>query len=226
MPFPKILVDGYRSFVESHLRHEQERYRELATTGQSPSIMVIGCCDSRVSPEVIFSAGPGELFVVRNVANIVPPYEPDENLHGVSAAIEFGVAELKVKHIVVFGHAECGGVKAFAEDTEPLSPSDFIGKWMSTMAPAVEAIGPRHDLAWPDYLRKLEKANVMNSLDNLMTFPILRQLVDKQDISIHGAYFGVATGQLFVLNPATKQFIPVLVDGFIQSTLDSAASTS
>ena len=98
--------------------------------------MVIGCADSRVSPEVIFNARPGELFVVRNVANLVPPYAPDGQAHGVSAALEFGVAALKVQHIVVLGHAQCGGVKAFAEDAEPLSPGDFIGKWMSLMAPA------------------------------------------------------------------------------------------
>ena len=110
MPFPHRLVEGYRQFADGRLRHEQDRYRELAEAGQSPEVMVIGCCDSRVSPEVIFDARPGELFVVRNVANIVPPYEPDGHAHGVSAALEFGVAALKVKHIVVLGHARCGGV--------------------------------------------------------------------------------------------------------------------
>jgi carbonic anhydrase len=120
MPFPQRLVEGYREFADGRLRHEQGRYRELAEAGQSPEVMVIGCCDSRVSPEVIFDARPGELFVVRNVANIVPPYEPDGHAHGVSAALEFGVAALKVKHIVVLGHARCGGVKAFAENAEPL----------------------------------------------------------------------------------------------------------
>jgi carbonic anhydrase len=138
MPFPHRLVEGYRQFAEGRLRHEQDRYRELAEGGQSPEVMVIGCCDSRVSPEVIFDARPGELFVVRNVANIVPPYEPDGRAHGVSAALEFGVAALKVKHIVVLGHARCGGVKAFAEKVEPLSPGDFIGNWMRLMAPAAE----------------------------------------------------------------------------------------
>ena len=107
--------------------------------------MVIGCCDSRVSPEVIFDARPGELFVVRNVANIMPPYAPDGQAHGVSAALEFGVGALHVKHIVVLGHAHCGGVKAYAEDAEPLSPGDFIGKWMKLMAPAADKIGPRGD---------------------------------------------------------------------------------
>src|SRR6201988_4588209 len=138
MPFPPRLIEGYRGFADGRLRHEQDRYRELAEGGQSPEVMVIGCCDSRGSPEGIFDARPGELFVVRNVANIVPPYEPDGHAHGVSAALEFGVAALKVKHIVVLGHARCGGVRAYAEDAAPLSPGDFIGKWMSLMGPAAE----------------------------------------------------------------------------------------
>jgi len=142
MAFPQELIDGYRAFLIGRLRHEQDRYKGLAESGQSPRIMVIGCCDSRVSPEVIFDARPGELFVVRNVANIVPPYAPDGHAHGVSAALEFGVGALKVRHIVVLGHAQCGGVKAFAEDAEPLSPGDFIGNWMKLMSPAAEKLGP------------------------------------------------------------------------------------
>ena len=147
MSFPERLVEGYRDFLAARLPLEQSRYRELAERGQSPEIMVIGCADSRVSPEVIFNARPGELFVVRNVANLVPPYAPDGQAHGVSAALEFGVAALKVRHIVVLGHAHCGGVKAFAEDAEPLSPGDFIGKWMSLMAPALDKVGPRGELS-------------------------------------------------------------------------------
>ena len=168
--------------------------------------MVIGCCDSRVSPEVIFDARPGELFVMRNVANIVPPYAPDERAHGVSAALEFGVAALKVKHIVVLGHAHCGGVKAFAEKAAPLSPGDFIGHWMRLMAPAAETVGPQRELSWPDYLRRLEQANVVNSLTNLLTFPRLRTLIERGDIATHGAYFGVATGHLSLRDPASGEF--------------------
>src|SRR3954468_7228983 len=127
MSFPSRLIEGYRECLTGRLPLEQSRYRELAERGQAPEIMVIGCADSRVSPEVIFNAGPGELFVVRNVANLVPPYAPDGRAHGVSAALEFGVAALKVRHIVVLGHAQCGGVRAFAEKSAPLSPADFIG---------------------------------------------------------------------------------------------------
>ena len=209
MPFPHRLIEGYRAFFDGRLRREQDRYRELAETGQAPEAMVIGCCDSRVSPEVIFDARPGELFVVRNVANIVPPYAPDGHAHGVSAALEFGVAALNVKHIVVLGHARCGGVEAFAEKAEPLSPGDFIGNWMRLMAPAAEKAGPQHELPWPDYLTRLEQANVTNSLDNLLTFPRLRKRIERGQVAIHGAYFGVATGQLSVRDDITGEFVQV-----------------
>ena len=206
MPFPDRLVEGYTAFLGGRLIEEQSRYRELAESGQSPEIMVIGCCDSRVSPEVIFDARPGELFVVRNVANIVPPYAPDGQAHGVSAALEFGVAALKIRHIVVLGHAQCGGVRAFYEDDEPLSPGDFIGKWMKLMAPAMDRIGPRGAESPGDYLRRLEQANVVNSLENLMTFPRLAKMIERGDVSIHGAYFGVATGSLYVCDRGSQDF--------------------
>ena len=155
MQFPSRLLAGYSAFVGGRLREEQSRYQTLSEIGQSPEIMVVGCCDSRVSPEVIFDSGPGELFVVRNVANIIPPYEPDGHAHGVSAALEFGIVALKIKHIVVLGHAQCGGVRAFAEDAAPLSPGGFIGNWMKLMAPAKDKVGPRGSLELNDYLRKL-----------------------------------------------------------------------
>lgn len=209
MAFPQRLIDGYSAFSAGRLQKEQDRYRDLAAHGQAPEIMVIGCSDSRVSPEVVFDAGPGELFVVRNVANIVPPYAPDGNAHGVSAALEFGVAALKVKHIVVLGHAQCGGVRAFAEDAAPLSPGDFIGSWMRLMSPAAEKVGPRGEQSPADYLSRLEQANVVNSLDNLMTFPRLRKLIERGQVTLHGAFFGVATGDLAVLDKASGEFKPI-----------------
>jgi carbonic anhydrase len=212
MQFPQQLIDGYRAFLVSRLRHEQDRYRGLAEDGQSPQVMLIGCCDSRVSPEVIFDARPGEMFVVRNIANIVPPYAPDGRAHGVSAALEFGVAALRVKHIVVLGHAQCGGVKAFAEDAEPLTPGDFIGSWMRLMAPAAEKIGPRGALSPSDYLTRLEQANIVNSINNLLTFPRLREQVERGSVHLHGAYFGVATGQLSVRDGTTGKFMPVAAE--------------
>jgi carbonic anhydrase len=206
MNFPQRLIDGYNAFAGGQLAREQDRYRELAQSGQSPEVMVIGCCDSRCAPEAIFNARPGELFVVRNIANLVPPYAPDAQAHGVSAALEFGVVALKVKHIVVLGHAQCGGVKAFAEDAAPLTPGDFIGKWMSLMAPAAEKVGPRGGRSPDEYLTLLEQANVTLSLDNLMTFPRLRSLVERGDVTLHGAYFGVAAGDLSVLDKTNGEF--------------------
>ena len=209
MSLPQRLIDGYGAFASGRLTSEQDRYRELAERGQAPEIMVIGCCDSRVSPEVIFDAGPGELFVVRNVGNLVPPFETGGSYHGVSAALEFGVVALKVKHIVILGHAHCGGVRAYAEDAEPLSPGDFIGRWMSLMAPAAAKVGPRGAMPWEEYLERMEKASIINTLGNLMTFPRLRELIERGAITAHGAYFGVATGALEVLDRTTGKFVPV-----------------
>lgn len=206
--FPERLAQGYRSFLRGRFAAEQDRYRDLASTGQSPSIMVIGCVDSRVSPEVIFDAAPGEILVARNVANLVPRYEAGGGQHGASAALEFAVRALRVKHIVVLGHAFCGGIKAFASNDAPLTESDFIGKWMSQIAPAAEAIGAPGDA--PDaYLHKLEFASVELSLKNLMTFPFVAVAVRKGELQLHGAYFGVASGRLLVRNPETGVFEPV-----------------
>ena len=209
MSFPQRLIDGYGAFASGRLQSEQDRYRELAEHGQTPEIMVIGCCDSRVSPEVIFDARPGELFVVRNVANLVPPYETGGTYHGVSAALEFGVGVLKVKHIVILGHAHCGGIRAYAEDAEPISPGDFIGRWMSLMAPAAEKVGARGSMSRTEYLERMEQASILNTLDNLMTFPRLRKLIEQGSVVLHGAYFGVAAGELSVLDKATGEFRPV-----------------
>jgi len=210
MPFPERLTKGYRSFLDRRFASERARYQELAGSGQSPSIMVIGCVDSRVSPEVIFDAAPGELLVARNVANLVPRYEPEgSQQHGTSAALEFAVRALKVAHIIVLGHAFCGGIKAFAGEGAPLSESDFIGRWMSQIAPAAEAIGPRNGDGEEGYLRKLEFASVELSLRNLMTFPFVRTAVEQGELHLHGAYFGVASGRLLVRNEKSEAFEPV-----------------
>src|SRR6516165_2362641 len=204
--FPKTLLDGYRAFRTQRLPTEQSRYRELSVRGQSPEVMVIGCCDSRVSPEVIFDAGPGELFVMRNIANLVPVYQPDENAHGVSAALEFAVNVLRVKHIVVLGHAQCGGIRAFVDKIEPLSPGDFIGKWMAMFIKPGEVVEQRSHETMQKFVERIEKAAVFRSLENLMTFPFVRNAVEHGTMQLHGAYFGVAEGSLFVLDQTTKEF--------------------
>jgi carbonic anhydrase len=203
---PERLIAGYRAFLGSRFAGERSRYETLAETGQRPEVMVVGCIDSRVSPEVIFDAAPGELLVVRNVANLVPPYEPDrDSQHGTSAALEFGVQALRVKHIVVLGHAFCGGIRAFADEQEPLSPGDFIGRWMSQIAPAAASLGPRGE-DHAAYLRALEFASVELSLRNLMSFPCVRILVERGKLTLHGAYFGIASGRLLIRNAQTGRF--------------------
>ena len=204
--FPKQLIEGYRTFASQRLPTEQSRYRELSERGQSPAVMLIGCSDSRVSPEVIFDAGPGELFVVRNVANLVPTFQPDENAHGVSAALEYAVQVLKIKHIVVMGHAQCGGIRAFIDDSAPLTPGDFIGKWMAMFIKPGEQVSQREHESRQEFTTRIEKAAVFRSLENLMTFPFVRNAVERGDMMLHGAYFGVAEGSLFVLDQAAKEF--------------------
>jgi carbonic anhydrase len=204
--FPKKLLDGYRTFATQRLPTEQSRYRDLSVRGQSPEVMVIGCCDSRVSPEVIFDAGPGELFVVRNVANLVPVYQPDGGAHGVSAALEYAVSALHVRHIVVLGHAQCGGIRAFIDKIEPLSPGDFIGRWMAMFVKPGEQVSRRDQETMHDFTVRIEKAAVFRSLENLMTFPFVRSPVERGEIELHGAYFGVAEGSLFVLDQNAKEF--------------------
>jgi carbonic anhydrase len=204
--FPQHLLEGYRTFTSQRLPTEQSRYRDLSERGQSPEVMVIGCCDSRVSPEVIFDAGPGELFVVRNVANLVPVYQPDGGAHGVSAALEYAVNVLKVKHVVVLGHAQCGGIRAFIDKIEPLSEGDFIGRWMQMFVKPGEVVEQRARESMADFTIRIEKAAIFRSLENLMTFPFVKSLAERGELSLHGAYFGVAEGSLFVLDQAAKEF--------------------
>ena len=217
MPFPKRLIDGYSAFRSERLPQEQTRFRQLAEQGQAPEIMVIGCCDSRVSPEVIFDARPGELFVARNIANLVPPYIPDAAQRAMSAALEFAVQALKVKHIVVLAHAQCGGIRAYAEEAAPLSPGDFIGNWMALIAPSAKKVGPRGERSFKDYVTALEQQAALTSLDNLMTFPCVKILVERGKLHLHAAYFGVATGDLSVFDPAAKRFERVGWDKHLMS---------
>jgi len=221
MPFPAQLVEGYRAFLRSGLRAEQDRYRELAEIGQAPQVMMISCCDSRCSPEVIFNVRPGELFVARNISGLVPPYTPDGAQRAVSASLEFAVQALKVKHIVVLGHAQCGGIRAYAEEAAPLSPGDFIGHWMALIEPAAKAVGPRGNMPFDEYLTKLEQASVKTTLTNLMTFPCVRILVERGKLALHGAYFGVATGRLSVLDEASGMFKQVAADDYADLFADA-----
>lgn len=173
--FPENLLNGYKNFMSGRYADERERYRVLADTGQKPQTLFIACCDSRSAPETIFDCGPGELFVVRNVANMVPPFEPDGQYHATSAAIEYAVQVLKVKDIVVMGHGRCGGIQAALDpNLEPLSPGDFIGKWMNMVKSAAEQIQSNDVMTASERQTALERVSIRNSIANLRGFPFVK----------------------------------------------------
>ena len=205
--FPDRLLNGYRNFMAGRFSEQQLRYKALAETGQKPKTLVIACCDSRAAPETIFDSGPGELFVVRNVANLVPPYEPDGQFHATSAALEFAVQSLKVSDIVVMGHGRCGGISAALDpDAEPLSPGDFIGKWMGMLKPVAEQIQHAEMLTAAERQRALERVSIRNSLANLRSFPCVRLLEERGRIALHGAWFDISTGELWIMDAKTGDF--------------------
>lgn len=205
--FPKKLLEGYGDFMKGRYRDERDRYGELASAGQKPETLIIACCDSRAAPETIFNCGPGELFVIRNVANLVPPYAPDGTFHATSAALEFAVQALRVKNIVVMGHGRCGGIKAALDPAEtPLSPGDFIGKWMSMLTPLAKQIRASTALTASERETALERVSVRNSIDNLMTFPCVKILAERGKLQLHGAWFDISTGELWIMEKDTGDF--------------------
>ena len=220
--FPSILLDGYGRFCSGRLSDERERYAELSEQGQNPASMIISCCDSRCSPEQIFDCSPGEIFVVRNVANLVTAYG-DGGDEGISAALEFAIEGLGVSHIIVLGHSRCGGVSAFRgrlmtemgiESSPPSSPSspsslssdDFVGMWtnrLRSISSRLEITGSES----PDNLQRImELESVRLSLDNLRSFPFVSSGIQKNGLSLHGAWFDISTAELWTLNPDTETF--------------------
>jgi carbonic anhydrase len=186
------LIKGYRRFRAGTWQNERTRFEELSRLGQRPRALVIACSDSRTDPQMVFNAAPGELFVVRNVANLAPPYGPDDQPHGVSSAIEFGVRALRVREIVVMGHAMCGGIQALLNGA-PAEVSDFVGQWVRIAEPArLRAIA-----APPEQRQRVcEHEAVRLSLTNLMTFPWIKSAVDAGNVRLHGCYFDIRSGVL------------------------------
>ena len=199
----KRLLDGYRAFKSGRWPEERAHYEELAQKGQSPHYLIIACSDSRADPATIFSASPGELFVVRNVAGIVPPFESDSGHRGTSAALAFAVELLKVREILVLGHAQCGGVAA-ALDSSLVAGVPFIGQWIDLLTPAVEHSAHIHDTH--DRHVAMERDCVRLSLENLMTFPFVAARVNGRTLRLNGARFGIADGELEVLDRASGEF--------------------
>ncbi len=208
------LIEGYKTFRSGTYRQNVERYSELGKVDQKPKALIIACCDSRADPAMIFSADPGELFVVRNVANLIPPYQPDEHLHGTSAAIEFGIEGLDIHDIVVMGHARCGGIKALYENGEGIAPEgEFVSNWMSLAQNVAEEVRRTHGHLKPaELVRMMEMRAVVASLEQLRTFPFVREREADGRLRLHGWFYGIATGVLSIYDPKTDRFDEVRDD--------------
>lgn len=190
------LITGYRRFRSGYFQRNRKRLEELAL-GQAPEVAMVSCCDARVDPTILFDVEPGEIFVIRNVANLVPPFETEGQYHGTSAALEFAVTSLKVKQIVVLGHANCGGIQALMENDASVKSSGFVDSWMRIAAPAREEVLTRSDLDTPE-LRAVacEKAAVQHSLRNLMSYPWVRSQVRNGDLNLIAWYYDLRSGEI------------------------------
>lgn len=210
-PLPAYLVQRYHGWKATSYQDNKAWYRRLAASGQHPRAMVISCCDSRVHVTSIFGADEGEFFIHRNIANLVPPYNPDGEYHGTSAAVEYAVTSLGVAHIVVLGHSNCGGVKGCLDMCTGHAPeleekSSFVGRWMDILRPGFDRV---KDLEAVQRAAALEKQAVVVSLENLLTFPFVRQAVEAEGLTLHGLWTDVGEGGLEQFDPASGGFVAV-----------------
>lgn len=193
----KKCLEGYQAFRKKYHQHDDSVMSMLAAQGQQPQIMVVGCCDSRVDPAIVFQCSPGDLFVVRNVANIIPPFENDEYHHGTSAALELGVRIFKVKHLVIMGHSDCGGLQALLEKNA-LPNNDFIDKWMSQAKPLPGEHGEANDYA---------KTSLNKSYSNCLSFPWIKQAVEAGSLQIHRWFFDIKHAQIQCFEEQSNGYI-------------------
>ena len=199
--FPQHLLDGYANFMSGRYTRERDRYRDLASAGQKPTTLMIACCDSRAAPELIFDSGPGELFVLRNVANLVPTYQPDGGQHGTSAGIEFAVMALNIANIVVMGHGRCGGIHAALNPSKvPLDDGDFFGKWLTMLGDLPAQVAQSSLMTETERQTAMERISIRNSIRNLRTFPYVAALEAEGKIALHGAWFDISGGELWVMD--------------------------
>lgn len=199
------LLAGFRRFRTRYFDPDSSIYRRLQG-GQTPKTLMIACSDSRVDPAILADASPGEMFVVRNVANLVPPFESGGTYHGVSAAIEFAVVNLRVENIVILGHRQCGGIRSLMQNENPVQGS-FVGQWMQIAAPAREKVLRDNDAADEDVLcRQCELESIAISIDNLRTFPFVQTAIAEGRPSLHGAYFDLESGELYEFDHDSRVF--------------------
>jgi carbonic anhydrase len=206
MSSPRQLIEGFRRFRERHFAQGDLQFQELVQFGQSPKALVVACCDSRVDPALVLDSAPGDLFVIRNVANLVPPAENQGHYHGTSAALEFGVRNLEVQHIIVLGHAQCGGIHALLERTVDKDES-FIAGWMGIAEAAREQVEREHAGSSTELRhRACEQQAILVSLNNLMTFSWIRERVEQGKLTLHGWYFDIERGELLGYDTSTRRF--------------------
>lgn len=207
MTSPQQLIEGFRRFREQHFGNNEALYRQLVEQGQTPNIMVVACCDSRVDPSLVLECAPGDLFVIRNVANLVPPAENQGQYHGTSAALEFGVRNLEVQHIIVLGHAHCGGIRTLLETGGANKPDSYIDDWMRLVENARAGVQEEMpEASMEAQACACEQQAILVSLRNLMTFPWIRERVENGTLTLHGWYFDIKHGQLLRYNPVTSVF--------------------
>ena len=208
MTSPSDLIEGFHRFREQHFADDDALYRQLVQEGQTPKILVVACCDSRVDPALVLNCAPGDLFVIRNVANLVPPAENRSGgRHGTSAALEYGVGTLGVEHIIVLGHAHCGGIRALVGGRRTDDSDSFINSWMRLAEDA--RASTERELAGAmqeERERAIEQRAILGSLDNLMSFSWIRERVEQGSLTLHGWYFDMDNGLLLGYNPATRLF--------------------
>lgn len=210
MSTPQLLIEGFARFRGNHFSADDVMYRNLVEQGQTPKVLIVGCCDSRVDPALIFDCAPGDLFVIRNVANLVPPAEGRAGHHGTTAALEYGVRNLSVEHIVVLGHAHCGGIATLLNPARAVDPESFIDDWMR-LADAAR-VGVVQDLAAAtdaQRQRECEKRAILVSLQNLRTFPWITQRIAAGTLTLHGWYFDIEEGQLLGYTEDVQKFVPL-----------------
>lgn len=202
------LVDGFRRFRSQNYDENRALFERLTKQGQSPKTIVVGCCDSRVDPAIVTDSDPGDLFIIRNVANLVPPFETSGNYHGTSAALEFGVRHLEVENIVVLGHAQCGGIRALMNQEPGAGPQEgFISSWMKVASNARNRVLSRmHDEPLEKQVRACEQEGILVSLDNLLTFPWILERVAQKRLTLHGWYFDMERGELLRYNSGSNRF--------------------
>lgn len=207
MPTIRTFIHGFKQFQQQYFCAEDSPFDELRK-GQRPSTLVVACCDSRTDPSLVMQCEPGDIFVVRNIANIVPPYQHDQGYHGVSAALEYAVLALEVQSIIILGHSSCGGVRAVLDGKTP-EPGGFVDTWISALAPARDEVLATLGADHADAPTALEMAGVLASMQNCMTFPWLAERVQAGTLDVHGWYFDMDRGQLFSYVPQTGSFEPL-----------------